>query len=70
MVNDVTYIRAKVAGRKVLILEASIREDLQFNDEDGIECFDNQVLWDSIQAMSYEGSLTKLSFHKPLFSPQ
>ena len=48
-IDDVTYIRAKVAGRKILVSEASIREDLQFNDEGGIECFADKVLWENIQ---------------------
>ncbi|GJR54541.1 putative ribonuclease H-like domain-containing protein [Tanacetum coccineum] len=70
MINEVSHIEAKVAGRKVLASEASIRTDLLFNDEDGIECFTNQVLWDTLRDIGYEGSLTKLTFSKPLFSPQ
>ncbi|GJS32011.1 hypothetical protein Tco_0530393 [Tanacetum coccineum] len=37
-VNDVSYIKAKVAGKTVLISEVSIRRDLLFNDVDGIDC--------------------------------
>ncbi|GJS58419.1 hypothetical protein Tco_0653203 [Tanacetum coccineum] len=70
MINEVSHIEAKVAGKKVLVSEASIRADLLFNDEDGIECFTNQVLWDTLRDIGYEGSLTKLTFSKPLFSPQ
>ncbi|GJX88305.1 putative ribonuclease H-like domain-containing protein, partial [Tanacetum coccineum] len=36
--NDVSYIKAKVAGKTVSISEASIRRDLLFNDVDGIDC--------------------------------
>ncbi|GJU30883.1 putative ribonuclease H-like domain-containing protein [Tanacetum coccineum] len=36
-VNDVSYIKAKVAGKTVSISEASIRRDLLFNDVDGID---------------------------------
>ncbi|GJX04822.1 hypothetical protein Tco_0190738 [Tanacetum coccineum] len=36
-VNDVSYIKAKVVGKTVLISEASIRRDLLFNDVDGID---------------------------------
>ncbi|GJY13912.1 hypothetical protein Tco_0383221, partial [Tanacetum coccineum] len=36
-VNDVSYIKAKVAGKTVSISEASIRQDLLFNDVDGID---------------------------------
>ncbi|GJV45736.1 ribonuclease H-like domain-containing protein [Tanacetum coccineum] len=37
-VNDVSYIKAKVADKTVSISEASIRRDLLFNDVDGIDC--------------------------------
>ncbi|GKA83201.1 hypothetical protein Tco_0789949 [Tanacetum coccineum] len=36
-INDVSYIKAKVAGKTVLISEVSIRRDLLFNDVDGID---------------------------------
>ncbi|GJW53773.1 putative ribonuclease H-like domain-containing protein [Tanacetum coccineum] len=37
-VNDVSYIKAKVAGKTVSISEASFRRDLLFNDVDRIDC--------------------------------
>ncbi|GKB27699.1 hypothetical protein Tco_0867100 [Tanacetum coccineum] len=70
MINDVGHIKAKVAGKKILVSEASVRTDLMFNDEDDTNCFDNQVIWDTLRDIGYEGSLTLLSFSKPLFSPQ
>ncbi|GJR52203.1 putative ribonuclease H-like domain-containing protein [Tanacetum coccineum] len=70
MINEVTHIEAKVARKKILVSKASVRTDLMFNDEDGTNCFDNQVIWDTLQDIGYEGSLTLLSFSKPLFSPQ
>ncbi|GJV02916.1 hypothetical protein Tco_1336485 [Tanacetum coccineum] len=42
MINEVAHIAAKVAGKKILVSEASVRTDLMFNDEDGTNCFDNQ----------------------------
>ncbi|GKA11401.1 hypothetical protein Tco_0690947 [Tanacetum coccineum] len=36
-INNVRYITATVAGKPVLILEASIRSDLQFNNATGID---------------------------------
>jgi hypothetical protein len=66
---DVPYITAKVAGRNIRITEASIRTDLMFNDEEGSVRFDKQVLWDTLRDIGYEGSLTKLTFEKSLFSP-
>ncbi|GKD87293.1 putative ribonuclease H-like domain-containing protein [Tanacetum coccineum] len=44
MINEVAYIEAKVAGKKILVSEASIHTNLMFNDEDGTNCFDNQVI--------------------------
>ncbi|GJZ04231.1 hypothetical protein Tco_0537506 [Tanacetum coccineum] len=70
MINEVAHIEAKVVGKKILVLEASVRIDLMFNDEDGTDCFNNQVIWDTLRDIGYEGSLTLLSFSKPIFSLQ
>ncbi|GJR87063.1 hypothetical protein Tco_0211074 [Tanacetum coccineum] len=35
MINEVAHIEAKVARKKILVSEASVRTDLMFNDEDG-----------------------------------
>ncbi|GJS15947.1 hypothetical protein Tco_0410419 [Tanacetum coccineum] len=37
VINDVPHIRAKVAGKKILISEATIRADLLFDDENGVD---------------------------------
>ncbi|GJV23507.1 hypothetical protein Tco_1376202 [Tanacetum coccineum] len=70
VINEVPHIRATVAGKKVLISEATIRADLLFDDTDGVDCFPKQVLWDSLRDIGYEGNLAQLTFSKPLFSPQ
>ncbi|GJS72401.1 hypothetical protein Tco_0705242 [Tanacetum coccineum] len=69
IVNNVSYIKAKVDGKAVSISEASIRRDLLFNDEDGIGCT-NSKIYENLQLMRYEGDLTILTFQKALFSPQ
>ncbi|GJW41294.1 ribonuclease H-like domain-containing protein [Tanacetum coccineum] len=69
-INNVRYITAKVAGKPVTILEASIRSDLLFDDADGIDTLNNQAIFDTIQLMGYEGDLTVLTFNKAMFSPQ
>ncbi|GJR02036.1 putative ribonuclease H-like domain-containing protein [Tanacetum coccineum] len=69
-INNVRYINAKVAGKPVTISEASIRSDLRFNDVDGIYSLNNQVIFDAIKLMGYEGDLTVLTFYKALFSPK
>ncbi|GKA09826.1 hypothetical protein Tco_0689259 [Tanacetum coccineum] len=70
MINEVAHIEAKVAGKKILVSEALVCTDLMFNDEDGTNYFDNQVIWDFLRDIGYEGNLTLLSFSKPLLSPQ
>ncbi|GKD65813.1 hypothetical protein Tco_1307921, partial [Tanacetum coccineum] len=69
-INEVPHIRAMVAGKRVLILEETIRVDLLFDDTDGVDCFPKQVIWDSLRDIGYEGNLAQLTFSKPLFSPQ
>ncbi|GKA88656.1 hypothetical protein Tco_0810420, partial [Tanacetum coccineum] len=58
------YITAKVDGKPVNILEASIRSDLLFDDADGIDFLHNQAIFDAIQLMRYEGDLTHLDAKK------
>ncbi|GJS73714.1 hypothetical protein Tco_0706555 [Tanacetum coccineum] len=70
VINGVPHIRAKVACKKDLISEATIRCDLLFDDENGVDCFPKQVIWDLLRDIGYEGNLAQLTFSKPLFSPQ
>ncbi|GJS87454.1 hypothetical protein Tco_0770090 [Tanacetum coccineum] len=68
-INNVRYINAKVAGKPVTISEASIRNDLLFDDVDGIDVLNNQAIFDAIQQMGYKGDLTVLTLknvHVPL----
>ncbi|GJX02154.1 putative ribonuclease H-like domain-containing protein [Tanacetum coccineum] len=51
IINNVRYITAKVAGKPVTILEASIKSDLLFDDADGIDSMHNQAIFDAIQLM-------------------
>ncbi|GKC95789.1 hypothetical protein Tco_1161231, partial [Tanacetum coccineum] len=51
LIHNVRYITAKVAGKLVSILEASIRSDRLFNDADGIESLPNQAIFDAIELM-------------------
>ena len=55
-------IQAKVAGRPIRITEATIREVLLFDDEEGTVLFDKQVIWDELREIGYEGALNKLTF--------
>ncbi|GJR52394.1 hypothetical protein Tco_1402915 [Tanacetum coccineum] len=53
IINNVRYITAKVAGKPVSISEASIRNDLLFDDADGIDSLPNQAIFDAIQLMGH-----------------
>ncbi|GJW47345.1 hypothetical protein Tco_0078991 [Tanacetum coccineum] len=61
VINDVPHIRAKVAGKKILVSEATIRADLLFDDENGVDCFPKQVIWDTLRNIGYEGCAKALN---------
>nr|GEX39327.1 hypothetical protein [Tanacetum cinerariifolium] len=42
-INREAQLHAKVVGKKVVISEASIRRDLQFRDERGVDCLPNKL---------------------------
>ncbi|GJS31732.1 hypothetical protein Tco_0492352 [Tanacetum coccineum] len=44
-VNNVKQIHATVDGKTVVISESSVRSDLHFNDEDGITCLSNDIIF-------------------------
>ncbi|GJR51594.1 hypothetical protein Tco_1402115 [Tanacetum coccineum] len=69
-VNNVSQIKATVSGQTVLISESSIRRDLLFNDDNGIDCLTVADIYENLPLMGYEGDLTTLTFQKALFSPQ
>ncbi|GKB30464.1 hypothetical protein Tco_0869865 [Tanacetum coccineum] len=62
VINDVPHIRAKVAGKKILISEATIRADLLFDDENGVDCFPKQVIWDTLRDMVPRAIKSKVQF--------
>ncbi|GJS05559.1 hypothetical protein Tco_0322067 [Tanacetum coccineum] len=55
-INNVRYINAKVAGKRVTISEVSIRSDLLFDDADVIDSLNNQDIFDTIQLMGSEST--------------
>ncbi|GKC57310.1 hypothetical protein Tco_1084908 [Tanacetum coccineum] len=69
-VNNVSQIKATISGQTVLISESSIRRDLLFNDDNGIDCLTVADIYENLPLMGYEGDLTTLTFQKALFSPQ
>ncbi|GJT84401.1 putative ribonuclease H-like domain-containing protein [Tanacetum coccineum] len=69
-VNNISQIKATISGQTVLISEPSIRRDLLFNDDNGIDCLTVADIYENLPLMGYEGDLTTLTFQKTLFSPQ
>nr|GEV18671.1 putative ribonuclease H-like domain-containing protein [Tanacetum cinerariifolium] len=45
-INKDAHIHVKVDGKKVIIFEATIRRDLKFEDEGGIDCLSNEVIFE------------------------
>ncbi|GJV41634.1 hypothetical protein Tco_1420074 [Tanacetum coccineum] len=50
-VNNVSQIKANVSGHTVLILESSIRRDLLFNDDNGIDCLTVADIYENLPLM-------------------
>nr|GEV56565.1 hypothetical protein [Tanacetum cinerariifolium] len=69
-VNDVPRLQALVDKKKVIITEATIRDALQLDDVEGIDCLPNEEFFIELARMGYEKPSTKLTFYKAFFSPQ
>ncbi|GKA15542.1 putative ribonuclease H-like domain-containing protein [Tanacetum coccineum] len=69
-VNREVQLQALVDGKKIIITEASIRSDLQLNNEEGMDCLPNATIFKELTRMGYEKLLQKLTFYKEFFSPQ
>nr|GEY80839.1 hypothetical protein [Tanacetum cinerariifolium] len=52
-INREAQLHAKVDGKKVVILEASIRRDLRFIDEGGIDCLTNETIFEQLSLMRF-----------------
>nr|GEU54028.1 hypothetical protein [Tanacetum cinerariifolium] len=69
-INREAQIRAKVDGKKVIISEATIKRDLKFKDEGGVDCLLNKVIFKQLPLMGNENLSQKLTFYKAFFSQQ
>nr|GEW86754.1 hypothetical protein [Tanacetum cinerariifolium] len=67
-VNDITRLQALVDKKKVVVTEATIREALHLDDEEGVECLPNKEIFAELTRMGYEKPSTKLTFYKAFFS--
>nr|GEU33475.1 hypothetical protein [Tanacetum cinerariifolium] len=69
-VNDVMRLQALVDKKRVIITEATIRDALRLDDEEGIECLLNEEIFTELARMGYEKPSTNLTFYKAFFSSQ
>ncbi|GKB77142.1 hypothetical protein Tco_0944037 [Tanacetum coccineum] len=69
-VNGEVQLQALVDGKKIIVTEASVRRDLQLNDEEGMDCLPNATIFEELTRMGYEKLSQKLTFYKAFFSPQ
>nr|GEY44571.1 hypothetical protein [Tanacetum cinerariifolium] len=67
-VNDVTRLQGLVDKKKVVVIEAAIREALRLDDAEGVDCLPNEEIFTALARMGYEKPSTKLTFYKAFFS--
>ncbi|GJY19920.1 hypothetical protein Tco_0392486, partial [Tanacetum coccineum] len=69
-INGEVQLHAIVDGKKIIITEASVRRDLQLEDEEGMVCLPNATIFEELTRMGYEKISQRLTFNKPFFSLQ
>ncbi|GJY69144.1 putative ribonuclease H-like domain-containing protein [Tanacetum coccineum] len=69
-VNGEVQLQALVDKKKVIIIESTIRRDLQLEDAEGTECLPTATIFEELTRMGYEKLTQKLTFYKAFFSPQ
>ncbi|GKC26504.1 hypothetical protein Tco_1033798, partial [Tanacetum coccineum] len=50
-VNGEVHLQALVYGKKIIVTEASVRRDLQLNDEEGTNCLPNATIFEELTRM-------------------
>nr|GEZ27578.1 hypothetical protein [Tanacetum cinerariifolium] len=68
--NDVVTLQALIDRKKVVITEDSIRQALRLDDADGVDCLQNEEIFDELERMGYEKPSKKLTFYKAFFLAQ
>ncbi|GJZ96167.1 hypothetical protein Tco_0668501, partial [Tanacetum coccineum] len=51
-INGEVQLQALVDGKKIIVTEASVRRDLQLNDEEGMDCLPNATIFEELTRMS------------------
>nr|GEU31666.1 hypothetical protein [Tanacetum cinerariifolium] len=68
--TNVTRLQSLVDKKKVVVIEAVIREVLRFDDAGGVDCLSNEEIFAELARMGYEKPSTKLTFYKAFFLSQ
>nr|GEU92605.1 reverse transcriptase domain-containing protein [Tanacetum cinerariifolium] len=68
--NDVVKLRSLIDGKRVVVSEDVIRQDLHLDDADGVECLPTEGIFTELARMGYEKPPPKLTFYKAFFSAQ
>ncbi|GKA93994.1 putative ribonuclease H-like domain-containing protein [Tanacetum coccineum] len=63
-VNVEVQLQALVNGKKIIVTEASVRRDLQLNDEEGTDCLPNATILKNLQGWATN---KKFNFSKYIF---
>ncbi|GKF10604.1 hypothetical protein Tco_0048530, partial [Tanacetum coccineum] len=50
-VNRKAQLEALVDGKKIIVTKASVRRDLQLNDEEGMDCLPNATIFEELTRM-------------------
>ncbi|GKB03802.1 hypothetical protein Tco_0831945 [Tanacetum coccineum] len=71
-VNGEVQLQALVDGKKIIIIESTVRRDLQLEDVEGVDCLPNryQSLNNCINGVSMSRSSLNNLIYKAFFSPQ
>ncbi|GJV56238.1 putative ribonuclease H-like domain-containing protein [Tanacetum coccineum] len=69
-INGEVQLHALVDGKRIVIIETSVRRSLRLADAEGIDCFSNSTIFENLALMGYEKISKKLIFYKAFFSPQ
>nr|GEV12390.1 hypothetical protein [Tanacetum cinerariifolium] len=57
--NDVTRLQALVNKKKVMVIEAAIRDALHLDDAEGVDCLPNEEIFTELARMGYEKPVEK-----------
>nr|GEZ73844.1 uncharacterized mitochondrial protein AtMg00810-like [Tanacetum cinerariifolium] len=68
--SELASPKANGSWKKVVIIEAAIRDVLRLDDAEGVDCLPNEEIFVELAHIGYEKPSTKLTFYKAFFSSQ